>query len=98
MKILVDIAASAAAIAAAILSGAMGEPKLAEVRAATETQAMTHLSVPNERKSALGISDKSHADLDRRGESRRPHRGLRPGVGRDLPQHVIPAKGAPGPG
>ena len=35
MKILLDIAASVAAIAAAILSGAMAEPNLAEVRAAT---------------------------------------------------------------
>jgi hypothetical protein len=35
MKILLDIATSVAAIAAAILSGAMAEPNLAEVRAAT---------------------------------------------------------------
>ena len=35
MKILLDVALSVAAVAAAILSGAMGEPDLAEVRAAT---------------------------------------------------------------
>jgi hypothetical protein len=35
MKILLDIGAAVAAIAAAILSGAMGEPDLDEVRAAT---------------------------------------------------------------
>ena len=44
---------------------------------ASAPAAMTHLSVPDERKAALGITRQSGAHFDRRRRPRRPHRRLR---------------------